>query len=171
MYYLANFEIDEGNENLKDLGRAGVTVAGVGGGAFLGAEAGGAIAQNNLQSRLKYLKDADKIEETKEALQGIEEGRLIQSSRTGKNSIKRKFEPKRLFAGNFKPKALGAAVGALGGYVVASSLGNKLLPNERYNDEILREQRADKRKEAGRINRSSEEIRGWSNLARRLSTR
>jgi hypothetical protein len=168
MYYIADFEINEGNERIKDVARAGTLMVGVGGGALIGSEIGSAIRQNNLEGNINagVLDEAENIKAQKE-LDLTKQGRLIQNSKDASGNIARRFEPKRLFVGNSKTKLLGAAVGGLGGFIVGTSVGQNFFPNKRFNDEYLREQRADRRKEAGRINRTSEEIRGWSNLARR----
>lgn len=168
MYYIADFEQNEGNEIIKDVARAGTLAVGVGGGALIGSEIGNAIRQNNLEGNINsgVLDEAQQLKAQRE-LKLTKQGRLIQTSKDKAGDVIRKFEPNRLFVGNSKTKLLGAAVGGLGGFIVGTSVGQNVFPNKRFNDEFLREQRADRRKEAGRINRTSEEIRGWSNLARR----
>lgn len=161
MKYLARFEENEG---LKDVGRLGAVVVGVGSGGLLGAEAGSAIMQKNVEARLGYLEDGTELKKARRTLRDVKAGRMVQQGIDGKRS----FDLGRVLAGTSKGKIAGVAAGALGGYIAGTTIGNKLFPNTRYEDDVLREQRADRRKEAGRINRTSEEIRGWSNLARRI---
>jgi gas vesicle protein len=181
MRYLADFNTNNSsNEDLRDLGRLGVTGATLGGGALLGAEIGtraqlgrqSAELRNLQRQKRKNIGDVDKIDdsinELKANKQEVAQGAFIRGRNMNKIVSDNTPIFDRLLMGG-RGKMIGAGIGAVAGLNAASSINNSLLPDDKYTDPRKISVAQERRKELSHRNRTSEEFRGWINTARRLT--
>lgn len=182
LYYIANFE----NERAKDIGRGVITSAGLVGGGIIGSELGNQYQIIGGETDLKYyddiLRDPNLDEKIKnEARQNIlDTQKSIEKSKKGSflnKPLNEGFELKNLkdkrvisdlLTSVSKPKLVGTFVGAGALGLGVSTIGEKILPNERFKDRLAYEGAKEKRREVSSLNQTSREFRGWANAARRI---